>query len=117
MIRSTILLLAFCVITSPSVLGQGPLAPPPGTPAPTMKSLEQIEPRTPISALPITITQPGSYYLTGNLTGADGIRVSASNVTIDLNGFTIQGTGGATSVGIYRTTTQTNITVKNGTVR
>jgi parallel beta-helix repeat protein len=117
MIHSATFVFAVLVATAASVLGQGPLTPPPGTPAPTMKSLEQIEPRTPISALPITITQPGSYYLTGNLTAADGIRVSASNVTIDLNGFTIQGTGGSTGVGIYRTTTQTNTTVKNGTVR
>ncbi len=70
---------------------QGSLTPP-GAPAPTMKSLDQLEPRTPISSLPITITQPGSYYLTGSfdLGSGDGIFVSAKNVTIDLNGFTIR---------------------------
>ena len=44
----------------------GPLDPP-GPPGVTMKSLSEVEPRTPISALPFTISQPGSYYLTANL--------------------------------------------------
>jgi hypothetical protein len=41
---------------------------------------------------PYTITQPGSYQLSGNLTvpsGANGIAIAASNVTLDLNGFNI----------------------------
>lgn len=74
-----------------TVLAQGSLTPP-GQPAPTMKTLDQIEPRTPISALPFSISSPGSYYLTGNLTAtADGasITVSADDVMIDLNGFTL----------------------------
>jgi hypothetical protein len=43
---------------------------------------------------PYIITQPGSYKLSGNLVvsgGTDGIDITASNVTIDLNGFTIRG--------------------------
>ncbi|MGZ4965690.1 MAG: hypothetical protein ACXV97_00795 [Chthoniobacterales bacterium] len=59
-----------------------------------MKSLDQIEPRTPISSLPFFIGQSGSYYLTNNFsisTGDSyGIFISASNVTVDLNGFTIR---------------------------
>jgi hypothetical protein len=46
------------------------------------------------ASFPITITQPGSYKLTGNLAvpaGSNGIVVNAPNVTIDLNGFTISG--------------------------
>jgi hypothetical protein len=51
---------------------------------------------TPVDApgFPVTITQPGSYRLSGNLTaGANvsGIEILASNVTLDLNGFTISG--------------------------
>src|SRR5882757_8656039 len=41
---------------------------------------------------PISITQPGSYRLSGNLTvpaSTAGIEISASNVTIDLNGFSL----------------------------
>src|SRR5437667_49820 len=46
-----------------TAFGQGSLTPP-GPPAPSMKSLAQIEPRTPISSLPFTINAAGSYYLT-----------------------------------------------------
>lgn len=43
---------------------------------------------------PITISQPGSYKLTGNLTvpaGVIGIEITADNVTLDLNGYTVRG--------------------------
>jgi len=44
---------------------------------------------------PYKITQPGSYKLSGNLTPPDantnGINVTADNVTIDMNGFSIIG--------------------------
>src|SRR5438128_1786300 len=76
-----------------AVFAQGSLTPP-GAPAPAMKTLAQIEPRTPISSLPYFIGQSGSYYLTDNFSvgaGQDyGIFISANNVTIDLNGFTIR---------------------------
>ena len=98
---------------------QGPLTPP-GAPAPTMKTLDQIEPRTPISSVPFTISAPGSYYVTTNLTpGADqnGIVVAADNVTIDLNGFTLFGGGGTSGEGISTSGARANIVVRNGTVR
>jgi hypothetical protein len=63
---------------------QGALTPP-GAPAPTMKTLAQIEPRMPISSLTYIISAPGSYYLTTNLTciggSANGINISSSDVT------------------------------------
>ena len=39
------------------------------------------------------ITQPGSYYLTGNVTVATGeaITITADNVTLDLNGHAVRG--------------------------
>jgi len=43
-----------------STFAQGSL-PPPGAPAPTMKTLDQIEPHVPVSAAPFTITTPGYY--------------------------------------------------------
>src|SRR4051812_21725528 len=82
-----------------TAFAQGSLAPA-GAPAPLMKTLDQLEPRTPISSVPYTITNAGSYYLTTNLTataGNNGIIVSADHVTIDLNGFMLSGAGGFTS--------------------
>lgn len=109
--------LAFNVQTL-TALGQGALTPP-GAPAPTMKSLDQVQPRTPISSLPFSINAPGSYYLTGNLTGGsgtNGITISSSSVTLDLNGFTLSGVAGSTN-GIYVVpVASTNITIRNGTV-
>ena len=81
-------------IPQPSSLrAQGTLTAP-GAPAPTMKTLAQIEPRTPISSTPFTITQPGSYYLATNLTvtSGDAIDIATNQVTLDLNGFTISST-------------------------
>ena len=86
-----------------TVFAQGSLTPP-GAPAPTMKTLAQIEPRTPISSAPFTISEPGSYYLTTNLTvsGGDAITIATNNVTLDLNGFTIASTAAsATGYGIF----------------
>jgi Right handed beta helix region len=82
------------------------------------ETLTQIEPRTPISSLPYTITNPGSYYVTTNLTSpgsGNGITISSGNVTVDLNGFTLQGVP-ASLDGIYVYGTITNIVVRNGTV-
>ena len=81
-------------LTAGHAAAQGSLTPPGGAPAPTMKTLDQVEARTPIDSIPFTITEGGSYYLTANLTGvplADGITVNASDVTIDLNGYTLDG--------------------------
>jgi hypothetical protein len=104
------------------LLARGSLDPPPGPPAESMKSLEQVEPRTPIGSIPFEITRRGSYYLTGDLVLSDetdsihGIRISASEVTLDLGGFTLTGGSG---IGIYLTAEegQRNITIRNGLIR
>jgi hypothetical protein len=51
---------------------------------------------------PVTITQPGSYRLSGNLSAgaADGIVVAADDVTLDLNGFNLRGSGASNQSGI-----------------
>ena len=73
---------------------------------------------------PVTISQPGSYRLSGNLTlptGMNGIEIQVPNVTIDLNGFSIIGFGTFTSpapIGIAFTGAlpAKGITIKNGTI-
>lgn len=93
---------------------QGPLAPP-GAPAPTMKTLAQVEPRIAVTGLPFNINVPGSYYLTTNISGSVGVSVSAENVTLDLNGFALEGSA-ATTWGIYVNPTARNFTLRNGVV-
>ena len=120
-------LLAAAVVFLPSSLlfAQGSLTPP-GAPAPTMKTLEQIEPRKEINALNtpgdascvFRITAPGSYYLGGNIAGVagkNGIIVGADDVTIDLNGFELLGVAGSTH-GITTTATR-NLHIFNGSIR
>src|SRR5437899_6709268 len=60
------------------------------------------------------ITQPGSYFLTRNLTATGScLTIQANFVTLDLGGFVITGNG--TGSGIAATPIQA-ITVRNGTV-
>lgn len=104
----------------------GPLSPPPGPVAPTAGP----EPRTPLSpettpgdaSAVYRITQPGSYYLTQNLTGLASraaIAVLADDVTIDLNGFGIIGTptGGPLAGRTLITDGVDGLVVRNGTIR
>jgi hypothetical protein len=93
----------------------GPLDPP-GAPAST-DGVRQAG--TPISSLPFTISQPGSYYVTRDLTagfGQNGVTISASNVTLDLNGFTLHGTS-QTGDAVLITGSPSAITIENGIVR
>jgi parallel beta-helix repeat protein len=99
---------------------QGSLTPP-GSPAPVMKTLDQIEPRTPISSLPYTISESGSYYLTGPLQSASsGIMIEADDVTLDLMGFTIRGSRSPSALGVSIDGTPGSpvqrVVVKNGGV-
>ena len=76
--------------------------------------------RTPISSIPFTITQPGSYVMTQNLenttNNADGIIIDANNVTLDLGGYTLSGGSVNSDDGIFVLGDQDNIYIYNGHV-
>ncbi len=110
------------------VVWGGPIDPPTGPVSSTMKTLDEIEPRVDIATLAgdgealHVIDAPGSYYLTGSIVGVSGksgIRVTSDDVTIDLNGFTLQGVAGSldgieVGDGIVFVN---NLHVRNGVVR
>lgn len=128
--RSTVIsscIVAAALLGSAALLTAGPLNPPAGPVAPSYRTLTEVEPRIPISAATtpgdatstFRISQPGSYYLTGNMTGESGkagIRVVASDVTIDLNGFTLAGVAGSLHGITFSSATVRNTTIRNGTV-
>ncbi|MBY0311119.1 MAG: right-handed parallel beta-helix repeat-containing protein [Phycisphaerales bacterium] len=102
------------------------LQPPPGPITGTFKTLTEVEPRVIVNARntpgnassTFIISQPGSYYLDRNITGESGkvgIRILASDVTLDLNGFVLQGVAGATSGIVY--TGADRFRLRNGTIR
>lgn len=69
------------------------------------------------AGFPVTISAPGSYTLASNLevpANKNGIVVTATEVTLDLNGFRIDG-GSVAAFGIVGQ--QRSLTVRNGTVR
>lgn len=114
---------ALAVSSLPTLAGD--LNPPGGPVLPTMKTLQEVEPRFPIG--PDTtpgdansifkITEPGSYYLTGDVigqAGKHGIEIASGRVTIDLNGFSMRG-GGNSLDGISTDGTQHfSISIKDG---
>lgn len=115
-----------CLASASAVFGQGSLIPP-GAPAPTMKTLDQVEARIIINAAntpgnatnQFIIYAAGSYYLTSNIigvSGKNGIMINATNVTIDLNGYLIFGVSGS-GTGIWDGgNNRGNAIVRNGTV-
>src|SRR5436190_5133145 len=121
--RYTLLLLP-AVFIPLALIAQGPLTPPPGAPAPVMKTLQQVEPRIDVTTLAgdskagFLISAPGSYYLPANvevLSGKTGIAIASAGVSLDLNGFTINGTGGAFS-GVELRNNANGATVRNGMI-
>lgn len=119
---------------SACVFAQGSLTPP-GAPAPSMKSLEQLdvsltalaaksEARVAVQDLTgdatavYVISAPGSYYLRGNINGVagrSGIKIAASNVALDLNGFALVGIVSSLD-GIAINPGFTRVVVRNGAI-
>lgn len=110
--------LAILATLASSAFG-GPLDPP-APPGATMKTLQQVEPRTPISSVPFTITESGSYYFTNNIivsASSTGITIAANDVTIDLNGFAFEGfTTQYDGIAAPPAPNYNGLTIRNGTI-
>lgn len=128
-----------------SLFAQGSLTPP-GAPSATMKTLDEIhaaiatiednlsdvasdlakiEARIDLATIDGStlchhnITASGSYYLSGNLavTKTMGILISADDVTIDLNGFTIARSESSGGKGLYLNGGTSRTTIRDGGIR
>ena len=125
--RTYIIAAGFFAVVILSPARAGPLGPPVGPIAPTPGP----EPRIPISSVTtpgdadslFKITEPGSYYLTGNITGVvgkHGIEIVVGGVTLDLNGFDLAGVpgmGGFDGVSVTTTANLSDFSISNGTIR
>ncbi len=106
----------------------GSLTPPVGPPSPVYKTLDEVEPRTPLvlgapgvstdASYAFVITQPGSYYLTRNLvtSGTGGVQIASPSVRLDLNGFEISGDGTGLP-GVHVALGSDHFALKDGTLR
>lgn len=67
---------------------------------------------------PLEITQSGRYVLTRNVSGLNNpiIEITAGDVHLDLNGFTVEGDAGAFVADVILVQGAANVTIENGTV-
>lgn len=107
----------------------GPLNPPAGAVASTGRTTDEIYNKIPSGGAGdgriaiaagnnITINNPGSYVLTGNIgssVGGTAITVGADNVTLDLNGYTV-GSGANSGNGVILSSGLTKFVLRNGTI-
>ncbi len=125
MIRTALTVAAFSIAIASPASFAGELAPPAGPVSPTMKDLEDVEPRVPIrndfdTLTPIVISQPGSYYLAEDILGfpnQHGIEITSGDVTLDMRGFRILGnTEVGSDDGIHITIGLRNVSIFGGSI-
>lgn len=100
----------------------GPLDPPaaPGSTNGVRLPGTAIAPPVSPATYPIVLSTPGHYYLTAPLTppaDTGAIRISASDVSLDLGGFTLTGSGTTAVPGILVFGAQQHIEITHGAVR
>ncbi len=81
-----------------------------------MKTLDQVEPRVPLGGNPaagVSIGASGSYYLVSNVRQ---VYIDASDVSLDLNGFSVLTPNDEDGIGISSAAPRTNVTIRNGSV-
>lgn len=126
---------AALVLVSVVVSGQQAMAgdptPPAGPVGATFKTLDEVEARIPVGPLTTPgdasavyrITQPGSYYLTGNVVAGPTVNAfvfDVGNVSLDLNGYSVIGPGpGGIGSGLVQVDLVESdpIIIRNGAVR
>ena len=125
--RTSIASLLTVVLALPALAG--PINPPPGPIVSTHKTLTEVEPRIAVNATntpgdsfsSFRITQPGSYFLTGNITGVagkHGIVIAAEGVTLDLMGYSLLGVSGSLDgIRLDFDLAKGGATIVNGTVQ
>ncbi len=120
--RSTMSVILIGGLSAPAFAGQ--LAPPAGP----VTETGRFGPRTEISQdttpgdadSTFRIDQPGSYYLPGDVigeAGKKGIEVVANDVTIDLNGFELQGVPGSLEGITNDGVPISNVVIENGAIQ
>jgi hypothetical protein len=71
------------------------------------------------AGFPATLSRPGRYKLSGNLAvppNINGINITANDVSIDLNGFTILSATAGSGIGISAPTESNRIRIANGSI-
>ena len=124
--RRTVSIVGAIIVVGGLFAFAGDLDPPKGPIEPTMKNLDDVEPRTAIRNPSdpfegIVIDAPGSYYLAEDIQARHsqhGIRITTPNVTLDLNGFTIFGNPEVLSLdGIRLEPEADRVRIRKGTIQ
>lgn len=122
MLKSSVIVVGLALLVRSALpVEAGDLTPPPGP----VSATDRVTLNPASLGVPIVLDEPGSYVLTGpvlDCIGCDdlpnsGIVISASDVTLDCNGFAIVGDPENSLNGIFVDFAFSNVVIRNGTVR